>query len=244
MQILTTAGLSKTSFITELTKPIHAFIFLCSLKINQLTTETINIRISRNNSKGTLLITEQDVPLAQFILAATMLKNSIGYSVKPAMATCAIVDLTTGGNIQLFDNDVIRFELKGLKATETYDLRGLQSAYNATHAHVYVKKIAPKDSENPEFDVLDFDMAVLEDTLDMSEITLVHNDGTMIAKNIDNFRNELNQTFNVAQILNDGSVDQIFTNQIQIPLLGARKVIIKKNAGKSANLLLRKNYME
>jgi hypothetical protein len=244
MKIIDTTESKATTAVVELQKPIGSFLFGSSLPIDKFTTETINIRIIRPNKGEPILVHNEDIPLAAYLLAATLTGNPIGSNLKRGFQTQCLIPLTIGGNIPISDNDVIRFEVKGLSKTATYVFEGLQASYNGVHAMTYVKKNAPKDNTSIDFAVQAFDLAVVSLTDDLTNVDIRYTNGFLATFTIQELKDQMNRTFGVAQILSDGTCTQEFQNFLQIPLVGIHMLTFKKdNATSVTNVYLRNNVL-
>lgn len=244
MKIIDTTTVKAASAVVELQKPIGSILFGSSLLVNQLTTETINIRVIRPNKGEPLLIHNEDIPLAAYLLAATLSGNLIAANPDRSFATECIIPLTIGGNIPLSDNDVIRIEVKGLSITANYVFEGIQASYNSSHAMTYVKKNAPRDNTNIDFAVQGYDLGVLALTSDITSVDIRYSNGFLSSLTFNEFKSLLNRTFGVIQIKTDGTSVLTLSNYVQIPLVGISMLTIKKDTATSVtNLYLRNNLL-
>lgn len=244
MKIIDTSATKQTSAVVELQKPIGSILFGSSVSVDNLTKETINIRIIRPNKGEPILIHNEDIPLAAYLLAATMSGNPIAANPERRFETQCVIPLTIGGNIPLSDNDVIRFELKGLNKDFVYVLEGIQASYNGVHAMTYVKKNAPKDNTNIDFSVQGYDLAVLALTDDITSVDIRYSNGFLSSLSIEEFKDLLNRTHGVAQIFSDGTLALSFKYLVQVPLVGISMLTIKKDtATQVTNVYLRNNLL-
>jgi hypothetical protein len=244
MKIIDTSLSKATTAVVELQKPIGSILFSSTVPLDKLTKETINIRIIRPNKGEPILIHNEDIPLAAYLLASTMTGNPIGSNPVRGFETQCVLPLTIGGNIPLSDNDVIRFELKGMNKDATYVFEGIQASYNGVHAMTYVKKNAPKDNTNIDFAVQGYDLAVLALTDDITSVDIRYSNGFLSSLSIDEFKDLLNRTQGVAHLKMDGLVQHSFSNFLQIPLVGISMLTIKKDTATDVtNLYLRNNLL-
>lgn len=244
MKIIDTSATKQTSAVVELQKPIGSVLFGSSFPVDKLSKETINIRIIRPNKGEPILIHNEDIPLSAYLLASTMSGNPIGSNAHRRFETQCIIPLTIGGNIPLSDNDVIRFEVKGMSKEATYVFEGIQASYNGIHAMTYVKKNAPKDNTNVDFAVQGYDLGVLALTDDITSVDIRYTNGFLSSLSIEEFKDLLNRTHGVAHIKIDGTLALSFFEYVQIPLVGISMLTIKKDEARAVtNIYLRNNLL-
>jgi hypothetical protein len=240
MQIIDTTGSTKTTARAEINQPIQSFLFRSDVHIDDLTTESINIRVTRTNNGQNLQVVNEDVKLSTLLIAMSGLK--IPFVGDIAYKTVALINLTLNGNIPLFDNDNITFELKNLKTANFYKLDGIKGSIDASHMNTYVKKNFPITNSVLEFKVSDYDFAVMELSDDITTVETRNSNGFLITYTYDEFLTLMRVTTPIASIDQDGVIRHSFEKHLPFPLVNIETITFKKdNPTTLTNLLLRKN---
>lgn len=246
MNLFDTTTNKKTSGLIEVTKAIGSIIFQSSLTIDQLSTELVNIRVVRSNGGTPIDILKEDVPLSQFLLTATAKGAPIGSNSAKTYKTECEFNLALAGQIALAGNDVIRIELKGLKSTETYILRGISTFANAHPSTIfqYEKENRQKDTSLLEFNVTPYNVGTLQLTADIVSIDYKFDNGVVANYELDELKTLIAQHIGIAQIHSDGTVQQHFSNYLQLPLNGVSMITVKKdNPTAVTNFLFQKRLI-
>jgi hypothetical protein len=236
MEIFNSQGLAvtKSGTITQ-NKSFGGLILSMSIGVEALTTEKIKIEVERKT--GNLEITKGFMSLFDFILLTTF--NGDAVSSDATYKTLAVCEIAEKGYIFLDEKDVIKIELEGLKTANTYVLNTVEEPQLAEAVLSFENKSMSSDDKDKTFDIEHCDLALLDNSADITEIAYTFFNGVVVKYTLHELRCLSREVDPVAYIQQDGTVLSGFTSKIQIPLFGVTSVNIRKTQGSIVNLLCR-----
>lgn len=239
MEIYKGTGKTTTGTIL-LTKGISAFVIGTSRAFDALTTETIRVEIERANGSN-FEITKGTMALADFILATTYGEDAVTSSAD--YETIAVCEIIAHGAIHLFEKDVIKVTLAGLKTTETYVLNGIEEPETGTEVYSFERKSMAPDDTNKDFNVAGFDILILDKSQDIEEINYTFDNGRTVKYTMFELEAMSSAIDPVAYVKKDGSVTSKFSTKIQLPLIAVNNVNIRKVQGTQVVSLILRNQL-
>lgn len=239
MEIYKGTGKTTTGTIL-LTKGISAFVIGISRAFDALTTETIRVEIERANGSN-FEITKGTMALADFILATTYGEDAVTSSAD--YETIAVCEIIAHGAIHLFEKDVIKVTLAGLKTTETYVLNGIEEPETGTEVYSFERKSMAPDDTNKDFNVAGFDILILDKSQDIEEINYTFDNGRTVKYTMFELEAMSSAIDPVAYVKKDGSVTSKFSTKIQLPLIAVNNVNIRKVQGTQVVSLILRNQL-
>lgn len=238
MEIYKGTGVTTTGTIL-LTKGISALVIGSSVTFEDLTTETIRVEIERANGSN-FEITKGTMSLADFILATTYGEDAITHNVNRGFMLLAVCEISAHGAVHLFEKDVIKVTLSGLKSNSNYVLNGIEEPETGTEVYSFERKSMAPDDTNKDFNVAGFDILVLDKSVDIEEINYTFENGRTVKYTMFELEALSQSVDPVAFVQGDGNVKTSFNKKIQLPLLAVNNVNIRKVQGTEVvNLILR-----
>ena len=237
MKIYQGTGVTETGMIL-LTKSISTLILATSKTYAELTTETIRVEVERANGSN-FEITKGLMFLKDFILATTYGSDAITSDVARSFDMVAVCEICNEGSIHLFEKDVIRVELKGLIAGQTYAIHGIEEPETSTEIYSFEHKSMGSDDTNKDFNVEGYDILVLDKHADIEEVNYTFANGQVVKYSLYELECMSKSIDPVAYVKTDGTVASAFADKIQLPLLAVRNINIRKAQNTVINLILR-----
>lgn len=236
MEIFNSQGknLTKSGTLTQ-NKSFGGLLLSLSLGVEELTTEQIKIEVERKS--GNLEITKGFMSLYDFILLTTF--NGDAVSADATYKTLAVCEIAENGYIFLDEKDVIKIELQGLKTASTYVINTIEEPQLAESVLSFENKSMSSDDKDKTFDIEHCDLALLDNSADITEIAYTFLNGTVVKYTLHELRCLSREIDPVAYVKQDGTVLSGFASKIQIPLFGVTSVNIRKAQGNIVNLLCR-----
>ncbi|SHL40178.1 hypothetical protein [Flavobacterium chilense] len=241
MEIYKGTGKTTTGTIL-LTKGISAFVIGISRAFEDLTTETIRVEIERANGSN-FEITKGTMSLADFILATTYGEDAVTSSTSRGLETIAVCEISAHGAVHLFEKDVIKVTLAGLKSDQTYVLNGIEEPETGTDIYSFERKSMAPDDTNKDFTVAGFDILVLDKSSDIEEINYTFENGRTVKYTMFELEALSSSIDPVAYVQSTGNVASTFGKKIQLPLIAVNNVNIRKVQGKEVVSLILRNKL-
>jgi hypothetical protein len=240
MEIYKASGSTTTGTIL-LTKGISSFVIGSSVPFEDLSTETIRIEIERANGSN-FEITKGTMSLADFILATTYGEDAITSDEERSLQTIAVCEISAHGAVHLFEKDVIKVTLAGLKTTHTYVLNGIEEPETGTEIYSFERKSMAPDDTNKDFNVAGFDILILDKSADIEEVNYTFENGRTVKYTMFELESMSASIDPVAYVADD-KVYSRFRKKIQLPLLAVNNVNIRKIAGSDVVALILRNQL-
>lgn len=237
MKIYKATGVTETGMIL-LTKSISTLVLASSKAFSELTTETIRVEVERANGSN-FEITKGTMSLVDFILSTTYGSDAITSDAARSYDLVAVCEICNEGSIHLFEKDVIKVEMKGLIAGETYAINGIEEPQTSTEIYSFEHKSMGSDDTNKDFNVEGYDILVLDKNDDIEEVNYTFANGQVVKYDLYELECMSKSIDPVAYVKTNGTVDSSFANKIQLPLLAVRNINIRKSQGTVINLILR-----
>lgn len=232
----TGANITKSGSIL-VTKGFRALLIRTTLEYEALTTEQIKVEIERADG-GNHEITKGFKSLKDFLLATTYMGDALTSDL--VYATIAECEICEGGNIELQEKDVIKFEMQNLKAASAYVVNTLEDDENSDHVLEFEDKSMSSEDTNKIFQVAGNDLLVMTKSSTIDEIAYYFENGNVVKYTLDELVCLSSSVDPVAYIRNKGTVSSSFPDRIQLPLEGVNSIEIRKSQGSLINLFLRK----
>lgn len=237
--IIDTTGKNVTTATKDVDNQFSGFIFTSSLEMDELTTETIKLSIVRPNSPTPFEITNAEIPLKTFLMLNSLQASPITST--ETQGTKMFVPLTNGGNIPLDGVATVKIELKGLISDEFYKLDSVSQFRIGEHIKQYSKVNVLADSEKVTIEAKNFDAVAFPITTDISEITLIDNQGNQSVFLPKELQELLECEHSVVSISKTGVAKTAFTGYYNLPLINILYIVIKKSLGTSPIFVFRNN---
>ncbi|MEG0849834.1 MAG: hypothetical protein RSF34_06325 [Flavobacterium sp.] len=241
MEIYKASGSTTTGTIL-LTKGISAFVIGSSVPFEDLSTETIRVEIERANGSN-FEITKGTMSLADFILACTYGEDAITADESRSLKTIAVCEISAHGAVHLFEKDVIKVTLAGLKSAQTYVLNGIEEPETGTEIYSFERKSMAPDDTNKDFNVAGFDILILDKSADIEEVNYTFENGRTVKYTMFELEAMSASIDPVAYVNESGNVASRFAKKIQLPLLAVNNVNIRKIAGRDVVALILRNQL-
>ncbi|WP_281638421.1 hypothetical protein [Flavobacterium marginilacus] len=224
----------------QVSKSIGTLLIACSADYEILQDETIQVEIERANGSN-FEITKGAVSLQRFMLATTYGDDAIVSD--DNYQTIALCEICREGSIHLFEKDVLKVNLKNLKPTVSYEIRGIEEPTTSLEVYSYESKSMASDDTNKDFNVEGYDIAVLDINSDITEISytvaLSGGSSKIIKYDLFELRSMSRSIDPVAYVKKNGTLKSSFQNFVQLPLIAVSNLNIRKTQGSVVNLLLR-----
>lgn len=238
-KIFDSTGLNVTKTGSILvTKGFRALLFRTTLAFDGLTTEQIKIEIERANGSNHE-ITKGFKNLKDFLLATTYMGDAL--TADSSYGTIAECEVCEGGNIELHEKDVIKFEMQNLKTAADYVINTLEDDEISNHVLEFEDKSMASEDTNKSFQVGGNDLLVLTKSETIEEVAYTFANGTVVKYTLDELICLSRSVDPVAYVMADGAVKSSFPDRVQLPLEGVESVEIRKSQGTLVNLFLRKS---
>lgn len=237
MKIYNGTGVTQTGII-PVTKSISTLIIASTLGFDALTTEQILIEVERANGSN-FEITKGLMYLKDFILANTYGSDAITCDDALNLDFVAVCEICNDGSIHLFEKDVIKIELRGLIAGQTYTINGIEEPQTSTQIYSFEHKSMGSDDKNKDFNVDGYDILVLDKSATIEEVNYTFANGQVVKYDLFELESMSKSIDPVAYVKSGGAVASAFSDKIQLPLLAVRNINIRKSQGAVINLILR-----
>lgn len=241
MNILDTTGVAETK--AEIQKGIESIVLYTDRTVEELGQELISIQVERNGGSN-IEITQGFVSLKRFLLASTFGDDAIGSfpaSFPESFKTVAVIELTDGGALVMGANDKLKIALKSLETTKRYVVDGIESPLSSDDVYMYEEKSIPDEQTNYDVNVKNFDILVMDDDANITELNITHDNGVVTKHSMREIRATTQDIDPVAYVKNNGQVVPSFVGFIQMPLKGIVSINIRKNAGSVIKFFMRKD---
>jgi hypothetical protein len=237
MEIYKATGKTETGII-PVTKSISTLILATSKAFSELTTETIKVEVERANGTN-FEITKGQMFLSDFILANTYGSDAIISDGSRSFDLVAVCEICNEGSIHLFEKDVIKIEMKGLIAGETYAINGIEEPQTSTEIYSFEHKSMSSEDTNKDFNVDGYDILVLDKDSTIDELNYTFANGQVVKYSLYELECMSKSIDPVAYVRTNGTVLSSYDGKIQLPLLAVRSLNIRKSQGAVINLTLR-----
>lgn len=237
MEIYKGTGATTTGTIL-LTKSISTLIIASDLRFSELTTETIRVEVERANGSN-FEITKGNMFLKDFILANTYGSDAIVSDGPRGYDLVAVCEICNDGSIHLYEKDVIKIELRGLIAGNTYAVNGIEEPQTSTEVYSFEHKSMSAEDTNKDFNVSGYDIVVLDKSDTIEEINYTFDNGQVVKYTLYELECMSKSIDPVAYVETSGQVRSDYAGKIQLPLLAVSSVNIRKAQGTVLNLTLR-----
>jgi len=241
MNILDTTGVAETK--AEIQKGIESIVLYTDRTVEELGQELISIQVERNGGSN-IEITQGFVSLKRFLLASTFGDDAIGSfpaSFPESFKTVAVIELTDGGALVMGANDKLKIALKSLETTKRYVIDGIESPLSSDDVFMYEEKSIPDEQTNYDVNVKNFDILVMDDDANITELNFTHDNGVVTKHSMREIRATTQDIDPVAYVKNNGQVVPSFVGFIQMPLKGIVSINIRKNPGSVIKFFMRKD---
>lgn len=236
MELFNSFGLAVTkSPVILVTKSIGALIISTTLDVEALTTEQIKVEVEK--ATGNEEITKGFMSLADFIYLTTF--NGDAVTSDATYKTTAECEICEDGAIQLGEKDVIKISLQGLKTVETYVINGIEMPQTSHKTLSFENKSMASDEKNKSFDVFDCDLALLDNSNTIEEVSYTFFNDVVVKYTIHELRVLSRSVDPVAYVKQDGTIKGAFSAKLQLPLFGVKSIEVRKTQGAIINLLVR-----
>lgn len=241
MNILDTTGVDNKN--AEIQKGIESIVLYTDKDLNAIENELISVQVERNGGSN-IEITQGFVSLKRFLLASTFGDDAIGSfpaSFIESFKTVAVIELTDGGALVMGANDKLKIALKSLDSVSRYVIDGIESPLTSDDVYLYEEKSIPDEQTNYDVNVRNFDIAVMDDDPNITEINFTHDNGVVTKHTMRELRAVTQDIDPVAYVKNNGQVVPSFVGYLQFPLKGIVSVNVRKNSGSVVKFFMRKD---
>lgn len=241
MNILDTQGVDNKS--AEIQKGIESIVLYTDKDLIAIENELISVQVERNGGSN-IEITQGFVSLKRFILASTFGDDAISSfpaSFPESFKTVAVIELTDGGALVMGANDKLKIALKSLDSRSRYVIDGIESPLSSDDVYLYEEKSIPDEQTNYDVNVRNFDIAVMDDDTNITEINFTHDNGVVTKHSMRELRAVTQDIDPVAYVKNNGQVVPSFVGYLQFPLKGIVSVNVRKNSGSVVKFFMRKD---
>lgn len=241
MNILDTQGVDNKS--AEIQKGIESIVLYTDKDLYSIENELISVQVERNGGSN-IEITQGFVSLKRFLLASTFGDDAIGSfpaSFPEPFKTVAVIELTDGGALVMGANDKLKIALKSLDSNARYVIDGIESPLSSDDVYLYEEKSIPDEQTNYDVNVNNFDIAVMDDDANITEINFTHDNGVVTKHSMRELRAVTQDIDPVAYVMNTGRVIPSFVGYLQFPLKGIVSVNVRKNSGSVVKFFMRKD---
>jgi hypothetical protein len=237
MEIFNSSGKNVTkSEVLPITKAIGSILVSSSLSVDALTTEQIKVEVEKLS--GNLEITKGFMSLKDFILLTTF--NGDAVTSDETFETTAECEICEDGSIHLDEKDVIKIQLSGLKAAETYVLNVIEMPQTSNKVLALENKSMASDEKSKTFDVYDSDLVVIDNDSSIEELAYTFLNDVVVKYTLHELRVLSRSIDPVGYVKKDGTVKGLFAGKLQLPLFGVKSIEVRKTQGKIINLIVRK----
>jgi len=241
MNILDTTGVAEKK--AELQKGIESIILFSDKTVDEINDELISIQVERNGGSN-LEITQGFVSLKRFLLASTFGDDAIGSfpaTFPESFKTVAVIELTELGALVMGPNDKFKIALKQLDPVKRYVIDGFESPVTSDDVYMYEEKSIADEQTNYDLNVKNFDIAIVDDDANISELNFTHDNGVVTKHSMREIRALAQDIDPVAYVRNDGKVLPSFVGYIQLPLKGIVSINVRKTEGTVVKFFMRKD---
>lgn len=235
MKIIELSNVTKSGEI-RVNKSIGSLVVaLESLSLNALTNEKITLYVERANGNNVYLANK--LPLLDFILASTYGGSAIQSDIQfDVIAKC---ELSLDAGIFLDDKETLIIELEGLKPLSGYKLFGIEEAEQTNLLYFFETKTLSSDDVNKKFQMVDYDMCVISDNGDISDISLTYPNNQVIKYLPFELQVVSRDIDPIAQVRFDDYPINNFGSRIVLPMVGIQFIEFNKSQGNSLNMVVR-----
>lgn len=228
------------SGVLFLSKGVGSLLICTDLLLTALANEKINVEIERANGANQE-ITKGPIPLKDFILGTTFGEDAVTYDAVTSRYT-AVCEIGTDDNaIYLAEGEKIKIELTGLDSTKYYAIYGMEEPTQGYGVVSFDRKSMGADDTTKDFDVQNYDLLVMEDHADITEVNFTFVNGVVTKHLPLELRATSRAIDNIAVLKSDGSTVQNVTGRYRLPLVGVSSIQVRKSQGTVINLLMRAN---
>lgn len=215
-------------------KGIGALIFASTVEPHEFTNEIISIWVEK---AGRNIDIAKEILVKDLVSLGTFSEDCIQSDGK--FSTIANIDLTKdAGYISLQENEVIKFKLRNLVGSESYELHGIESHYPTNQLYMYERKSMGSEDVSRDFDVKGYDLASLQTHSSISEISFTHENGSVVK--MTPFELEVSsKSLDSANWIDGGFLKTSQANRLIFPLKQITNVNIRKEPGSRLDFSLR-----
>lgn len=243
-----TATAVNNTITAQVQKEIGKLAFYISDDFNNVSQETIYLRVERNGAEN-IEITKSHFKFKAVALAATYGNDAIGSfsgTVSTPFKTVFIMELSELGNIELQPNDIIKVTLANLRDTVRYVCDGIE--VNDTNSddsdiYIYEDKVLALDQVDVDVTCDNADIMILEDKNEISEVNITHVGGRVTKHSLRELRAMSQDNDALAYVRQDGKAFCSYSEYIQMDVSGIIKINIRKTDTVKVNVLFRKDVM-
>jgi hypothetical protein len=135
----------------------------------------------------------------------------------------------------------LKIALKSLDTGSRYVIDGIESPLSSDDVYLYEEKSIPDEQTNYDVNVKNFDIAVMDDDSNITEINFTHDNGVVTKHSMRELRAVTQDIDPVAYVKNNGQVVPSFVGFLQFPLKGIVSVNVRKNSGSVVKFFMRKD---
>lgn len=236
-EIINVTGVTEREVSVQ--KGIGALALYTTTKMDDISNEMISLQIERNG-KSNIEITQGFVSLKSLLLACTYGSDAIG-AMKPNFETVAVIELAEMGAIELGAQDKFKIGLKGLDPDQTYILDGHEEPITSHEIFMYEEKIVPIDQANYDVNVEHYDILVINDDPNITELNFTHDNHVVTKHTLRELRAMSQDNDPVAYVQLDGRVQSSYNGFLQIPVKGMLSINVRKATGSIVKFFMRKD---
>jgi len=138
-------------------------------------------------------------------------------------------------------NDKFKIALKQLDPVKRYVIDGFESPVTSDDVYMYEEKSIADEQTNYDLNVKNFDIAIVDDDANISELNFTHDNGVVTKHSMREIRALAQDIDPVAYVRNDGKVLPSFVGYIQLPLKGIVSINVRKTEGTVVKFFMRKD---
>ncbi|WP_395048585.1 hypothetical protein [Flavobacterium sp.] len=234
MKIVTLTGVLKSQELT-VTKSIGSLIICFDGDLGDLLNEKASIYIERANGSNVILANK--VNLKDLILSSTYGGEAIQSNAD--FGTIAVCELALEGSIFLAEKESIKIQLDDLRAPHAYEVYGVEHAVSTNDLFHFEQKSVAAEEVTKKVDVKGFDLAIMTMDDTVSDISYSFENGQVVKFLPFELRALSVDVDPIQYVKNDGTVAQVLTGRLALPLAHVNFIEINKSQGVIVNFVVR-----
>jgi hypothetical protein len=237
MELINTTGVATSTAKAVLNTGVGGFVLTFSEDFASFNDETINI--VKDTPGGKIAITPNGaVSLKRWLLALNYGDTAICGDA--THKTVVAFDLVRGGAIPLGPKEQLIIEMKNLEQAYSYILDGLDQFNDSPRVITLEDLSISADEKAKKFNTLDYDMMVIDDLGDITEVNFTADNGNTVKHSLRELRAISKQLDPIQYVKQAGTVASSFAGFIQFPLAGIAQIEFIKEPGNVFNVLFRR----
>lgn len=231
-----TGKVTTKSGVLKATKGFESLVLNTNVAFKDLSTEMIKVEIQRAGKN--VPVTNGFISIRDFMLMSTAGESAITVDVDNRLSVQC--DLTYGGNIPLFEKEEIRVELMGLKTADSWIVDAMETWETAQHVYEFEQRIMASDIKQQTFLFDGDNLALIDNSDDVSEIRITYDNGQVIPYSMRELRAMLRHKDPI--VIVEGSGGSVFSNisdKLALPLFNIDQMEVTKAQGDTFNVLVR-----